>query len=457
MSRVRMMKLMYLMLMVLSFCLCWNLYYSSFFNVGVGYASELLFSLIYTIIFITLMRIYGGFEVETARLTVRFYSQMLADILSIGILYVIVCICWIKLANPLPLIVLLILQGIVSWIWNWLADKTFVKVNRPQKTIIIYRNIADLRRIQEIHRFSNQFNVQAKIEFKEGNFRDILDRIEGFEVIFVAGVPATLRNAIAKFCVESSVKGYFVPHVGDVIMLGAEYMSSMFSVPVMKVQRVVLKPEYAVVKRLMDIVLSLIAIIISSPFMLVTALAIKIYDRGPVIYRQVRLTKDSKQFNILKFRSMKVNAEKDGVARLAAENDDRITPVGKVIRACRLDELPQLFNILKGDMSIVGPRPERPEIAQQYEEEMPAFSLRLQVKAGLTGLAQVYGRYNTEPYNKLQMDLMYINRLSLWEDIRLILATVKILFMKESTEGIKSGMVTAIDERKEDNLIEKMG
>ena len=140
---------------------------------------------------------------------------------------------------------------------------------------------------------------------------------------------------------------------------------------------------------------------------------------------------------------MRVNAEKDGVARLASAHDDRITPVGHFIRACRLDELPQLFNILKGDMTIVGPRPERPEIAAQYEKEMPSFNLRLQVKAGLTGFAQVEGRYNSTPYDKLQMDLMYINSMSVSEDLRLMFATVKILFMKDSTEGVADGQVTA--------------
>ena len=167
-------------------------------------------------------------------------------------------------------------------------------------------------------------------------------------------------------------------------------------------------------------------------------------DHGPVFYRQVRLTKNGREFKILKFRSMTVNAEKDGIARLAGKNDSRITKVGRFIRACRIDELPQLFNILMGDMSIVGPRPERPEIAKQYEETLPEFSLRLQVKAGLTGLAQVYGRYNTEPYYKLQMDLLYINEMSMLKDLQLILATIQILFMKESTQGIAQGQETAL-------------
>ena len=152
-----------------------------------------------------------------------------------------------------------------------------------------------------------------------------------------------------------------------------------------------------------------------------------------------------KQFEILKFRSMRVDAEKDGVARLSTgDKDDRITKVGHIIRACRLDELPQLLNILKGDLSVVGPRPERPEIAAQYCEEMPEFALRLQAKAGLTGYAQVYGKYNTTPYDKLQMDLMYIAHPSLIEDLKIMLATVKILFMPESTEGVSEGQTTAM-------------
>ena len=155
---------------------------------------------------------------------------------------------------------------------------------------------------------------------------------------------------------------------------------------------------------------------------------------------------------VIKFRSMRQDAEKDGVARLASAHDDRITPIGRIIRAIRFDELPQLFNILKGDMSIVGPRPERPEIAEQYRKELPAFDLRLQVKAGLTGYAQVYGRYNTEPQDKLKMDLMYINHASIAEDVKLIFATVRILLMKESTQGVEQGQTTA---EKTEKTIEK--
>ena len=181
--------------------------------------------------------------------------------------------------------------------------------------------------------------------------------------------------------------------------------------------------------------------------MAITALAIKLYDGGPAIYKQVRLTKDGKEFKIWKFRSMRVDAEKDGVARLSTgDKDDRITPIGRIVRKCRLDELPQLFNILAGDMSVVGPRPERPEIAEQYYQFLPDFRLRLQVKAGLTGYAQVYGKYNTDPYEKLEFDLLYINHMSVPTDLELIFATFGILFSKESTEGVEAGQTTAIGE-----------
>ena len=207
------------------------------------------------------------------------------------------------------------------------------------------------------------------------------------------------------------------------------------------------QPEYVFFKRLFDIILSAFLLILTLPISLIVAIAIKAYDGGPCFYKQTRLTKDGKEFGILKFRSMIVDAEKDGVARLSSgDNDSRITPIGKIIRACRMDELPQLLNILKGDMTFVGPRAERPELTEKYSEKIPEFKLRLQAKAGLTGYAQVYGKYNTEPYEKLQMDLMYIAHPSIIEDFKIILATIKILFMKDSTEGIQEGATDALSE-----------
>ena len=205
-------------------------------------------------------------------------------------------------------------------------------------------------------------------------------------------------------------------------------------------------------KRTMDIVASGLALIVLSPIFLVTAIAVK-SDGGPAFYRQKRLTKDGKVFEILKFRSMRIDAEKySGAVLSSGENDTRITKVGRIIRAYRLDELPQLINILKGDMSLVGPRPERPEIQAKIEKEVPEFSLRLQAKAGLTGYAQVYGKYNTSFYDKLLMDLMYISRPSILEDLTIILATLRILTSKESTEGVGESE-NALEYRRDDESV----
>lgn len=193
---------------------------------------------------------------------------------------------------------------------------------------------------------------------------------------------------------------------------------------------------YRFVKRLLDLLVSVAALLLLWPLMVAIAVAIKATDGGPVFYRQRRLTRDGEEFEILKFRSMGVDAEKDGIPRLSmGDKDERVTPVGRVIRRLHLDELPQFFNILAGSMSVVGPRPERPELAGRYTKELPEFALRLRVKAGLTGYAQVYGGYDISPCDKLRMDLTYLLHPSLLEDLRLIAATVKLLFFPDRAEG----------------------
>ena len=202
-------------------------------------------------------------------------------------------------------------------------------------------------------------------------------------------------------------------------------------------------PYEKYLKRTMDCIMASCALLLLSPVMLITAIFVRLKLGAPVLFFQERPGKNEKIFKLYKFRSMIVDAEKNG-ARLASQNDSRITPIGKVIRATRIDELPQLINILKGDMTIVGPRPERPEIEEQYLEELPEFTMRLKVKAGLTGYAQVFGKYNTTPEDKLKLDLLYINQRSLLLDFKLIFYTIKILFLPESTEGIDENQTTAI-------------
>lgn len=238
-----------------------------------------------------------------------------------------------------------------------------------------------------------------------------------------------------------------MPKIMDIILLGSTPLH-FFDSPLLLTKSSPLEIEQVIAKRVFDIVFALVLIVVTSPLLLITALAVKLYDGGSIIYKQNRLTKDNKEFYIYKFRSMKENAEADGVARLSSgDNDDRVTKVGKIIRKIRFDELPQLFNVLQGSMSFVGPRPERPEIAKQYIEEMPEFSYRTKVKAGITGYAQVYGKYNTIPYDKLKLDLYYIENYSFWLDIKLIIVTVRTLFKLDSTEGVEEGNVTAMGKK----------
>ena len=447
-SLIRLAKLGHFLLSIVVFALCWKVFYLDIASRGFAAMSILVVIAIYAAILLLLLRTYNGYHLGLNKKTILVYSQTLSNLIAAGIFYVLLTIDQVKLLNPLPLIGLLVVQFLFNIVWTILARNLYFMGNRAKKTILIYRKAADKVRLNEVFLHEKEFRVVKELKVSGEDIYDLMQEMEGYEAVFVAGVPATLRNGILKHCIDNKIVAYIAPHVGDVIMMGAKHVE-LFSAPIVCAYRADPKIEYVFIKRVFDIVASLLGIIVLSPFMIGTALAVKLYDGGPALYKQVRLTKDGKHFEIMKFRSMGVNAESDGVARLATENDNRITPVGKVIRACRLDELPQLFNILKGDMTIVGPRPERPEIAAQYVEHIPAFSLRLQVKAGLTGYAQVYGKYNTDPYDKLQMDLMYINRMSVAEDLKLMFATVKILFMKESTEGIADGSVTANDKAAE--------
>ena len=382
-------------------------------------------------------------------------SQFLAQLMATAAIYMLVSIGWRHFTNPCIFLVLLAVQLAIDILWSYFGSEYFFRLYPAKRTVLIYRNEIDRRRfgavkgkpIERLHK------VVDEIQF-DGRFEDLEGELDKYEAIFVAGVNSHCRNGILKYCKNRGVPGFFLPHIGDAIMQEAKHIRS-FDSPVLYVNRTVPDPLYAFGKRTFDIASSGVALILLSPIMLITALIIRLYDRGPAFYKQTRLTKNGREFKILKFRSMRVDAEKDGVARLSSgDNDDRITPIGRFIRKCRIDELPQLINIFKGDMSVVGPRPERPEIAEQYYEKMPDFRLRLQVKAGLTGYAQVYGKYNTDPYEKLEFDLLYINHMSFLTDIQLCFATFSILFSSESTEGIDANATTAlqdVEQREETN------
>jgi exopolysaccharide biosynthesis polyprenyl glycosylphosphotransferase len=356
-----------------------------------------------------------------------------------------------SLIPPLQLFLTFVGQIVFAAFYTYLANRIYRKLFPPRQLLLIYgdRPIEDIQR--KFSSRKDKYNIAKCLNVSEGADA-ILDEIEkGYGGVVLWDISTAVRNKLIKYCYSRSVRIYMMPKIPDVIIKGSEQLH-LFDTPIFLTREFTLTVEQRIIKRIIDIVCAAILLVIASPFMLITAIVIKLYDGGPVLYKQIRCTRDAKEFKILKFRSMRVDAEKDGVARLAAKNDSRITPVGKFIRAVRIDELPQLINILKGEMSFIGPRPERPEIIAQYMEEMPEFAFRMKVKAGLAGYAQVYGKYNTTPYDKLKLDLTYIEDYSVWMDIKLMLLTLKILFKAESTEGVDSKQITAMKtDSEEDN------
>ena len=446
-------KMLHIALSILIFYGAWILFrYGSLFVIirEKGFRYNYLVAILYIVALTFFVRTYNAYLVGYSRIRTLTIAQFISQLFSGLLVYIMVSISWVRCYNPIWLVAGLFIQGVLDCVWSFLVSRYFFRVNLPKRTILIYRNEFDKKRFGAIvgKPVGMIYNVVKEQQYNGDDFLEIKDRLNGYEAIFVAGINSQCRNGIMKYCAERNIPGFFLPHIGDILMKGAKHIQTL-SAPVHYFSYKQNRPEYLFAKRVIDIVASLCSIVVLSPITILTALAIKLYDHGPVIYRQTRLTKGGKEFEILKFRSMRVDAEKDGIARLSTgDNDDRITPIGRMIRKCRFDELPQLFNILKGEMSIVGPRPERPEIAEQYYEVLPEFKLRLQVKAGLTGYAQVYGKYNLDPYEKLQFDLLYINNMSLLTDINLILATFSILFVGESTEGIELSQITAVGQKR---------
>ena len=438
---LRIVKLLPILLTSVPFAMCWYIFFddtimSPFFNRGNWMVIGL-----FVVLYVFFARIYDAFLISVNRISEIAYSQCLSVLVSDAIMFVVLWLLNHNFPNILPCLATLAVQGVLVILWSFAAHKWYFKSFPPAKTAVIHDNRYPVETLLREYGHEKKFDVQKWIS--EEDCAERLSELDDCDVVFVCGISSHERNTILKYCMEHGIRVYVLPRIGDIIMSAAKTMH-MFHLPMLRVDRWNPHPEYKLFKRLFDIVSSFLVLLLASPVMIVTAIAIKVTDGGPVFYKQDRLTKDGRVFKVLKFRSMRVDAEKDGVARLSTGNkDDRITPVGRIIRKVRIDELPQLLNILGGSMSVVGPRPERPEIAKQYEEELPEFRLRLQTKAGLTGYAQVYGKYNTTPYDKLQMDLMYIAKPSFLEDLKIIFATVKILFIPESTDGIAEGQTTA--------------
>lgn len=317
--------------------------------------------------------------------------------------------------------------------------------------IDFYRKLFPPLRVLEINgkRNNDIYYKMSQIYYKyqidkvmryDSDDEELKSEIEKFDAVLIGDMPSKEKNRVLKLCFDMDKRVYFVPKISDIIVKSTEELN-LFDTPMFLARNIGINWWQQIIKRFFDIVLSLFALILLSPIMIVTAIAIKLEDGGPVFYKQERCTIGCKKFMILKFRSMIVDAEKDGKPHPAGENDDRITKVGHIIRACRVDELPQLVNILKGEMSIIGPRPERVEHVEKYTKEIPEFTFRSKVKGGLSGMAQVYGKYNTTALDKLKLDLLYITNYSLLLDLQIIFETVKILTQKESTEGFSEERV----------------
>lgn len=378
--------------------------------------------------------VYGGFKLGSTRTSDLMFSQIISLLFSNLVVYIVASFVNKGLIPVQGFIWIVVVQTVASIIINILVNKVFYNAFPAKKTVLLYESKYSSVYSKILKYQAKSFHIEKKIDISINS--DYLKQIiKEYECIIMDHVSTEHKEQIIKYCYDKSISLFEVPNIYDIIQNNAMDIH-LIDTPMFKLNKFGPDQVSKIIKRVFDIVFAMIFIILTSPIWLIVAIAIKLNDGGPVFYKQVRLTQHGKLFKILKFRSMKMNAEKDGKAQFAKENDDRITSVGKVIRACRFDELPQLLNILIGDMSVVGPRPERPEIVAEIIKTLPEFSFRLKVKAGLTGYAQVFGKYNTNLKDKLLLDLMYIEDFSLLLDLKIIFMTVKIIFMKESTEGV---------------------
>lgn len=377
---------------------------------------------------------YGGFRLGDLEKGNVIYSQILSIIFVNFITYMQMALLAYRFPEVLMFVELTICDIVVIVVWTYVYAGIYQRLFPPRKLLLVYGNENALELLEKLKKREDRYQIEKVINIQAGD-EEIVKQAELYGGVMLCDIPTASRNYILKECFERSIRVYMTPKISDILVRSSSEMHT-FDTPLLLSRNNGLTPEQQMGKRCIDVVISVILLVIASPLMILTALAVKLCDGGSIIYKQKRLTMDGKEFYIYKFRSMRMDAERDGVARLASTNDDRITPVGKLIRMTRMDEFPQLLNVLKGDMSMVGPRPERPEIAAEYGKLLPQFKSRLKVKAGITGYAQIYGKYNTTPYDKLKLDLTYIQNYSFILDMKLLLLTVKILFMKESTEGV---------------------
>ena len=437
-------------ILALSYYLVWrHIYDEGVFPAYYGYGKYVLAG-VYALLTLVLFRNFDGFKFGYMKLTDVIISQCIAMVLGNFITFWQLCLIANQMISPVPILLLTLIDTAVIFACCYVYTVIYHHLYVPKNMVMVYGTEDALTLKFKMDTRMDKYRVNKLIPAEAG-LETICKTIVDYDAVIIVDVRAELRNDILKFCYQNGIRTYLSPKITDIIMRGATKIT-LFDTPLMLIRSKGLTLSQRTFKRLFDILLSLLAMVVAAPIMLITALAIKIEDGGPVFYKQKRVTINGKIFEILKFRSMIVDAEKDGNTRPAVDRDPRITRVGNVIRAIRVDELPQILNILKGDMSIVGPRPERVENVQEYTKDFPEFAFRLKVKGGLTGYAQIYGKYNTSAYDKLRLDMEYIENYSLMLDIKLVLTTLRILMSKESTEGFDKREEL---ERRKKELLEK--
>ena len=421
--------------LMLFFIRIWDRNYNDWIVFPFYYKGFLLMGAFYALFFVIFSYILGGMKIGYLKSSSLMLSQTLALIAANVSIYLETVLLSARFVNVIPMIELTAIDIVVIFIWTFLVNRIFRKLFPARHILLLYEEYDPSVLLRKVNSRKDRYLIKKSMNVEEG-WDNITKEMRNYDAVFLCDIHSPLRNRLVKYCYANGIRSYITPKISDIIIRSSENIH-MFDTPLLLSRNNGLSFEQKLVKRFMDIIISLVMLVITSPFMLVTAVAIKLYDGGPIFFRQKRCTINGREFYIHKFRSMIVNAEKEGEVIPATDDDERITPVGKVIRKTRLDELPQFIDILKGDMSVVGPRPERVEHVEMYTRDIPEFSYRLKVKGGLTGYAQIYGKYNTTAYDKLKLDLMYIQNYSLLLDLKLIIMTVKIIFVKESTEGFE--------------------
>ena len=427
------------------FIYLWKNNYNAGIVLPFHYKGYWLVGAFYIFFFILFIYIYGGMSYGYLKNTNIIFSQLLSLLCANVLIYLETVLLSAKFVDVLPMIEMTCIQGVVIAVYSFCMDKLFKKLFPPHKITVLYQEYDPSDMLRKVKMRQDRYRIREVVSV-DREWSELVSIIDNSQAIMIYDVHSELRNKIVKYCYEKDIRLYVTPKISDVLLRSSENIH-LFDTPLLLLRNSGMSFEDRFLKRLMDIIVSLAVIVVTSPIMLIIAIAIKAYDRGPVFFKQKRCTLDGKVFEIHKFRSMIVDAEKEGLSVPASEKDPRITPVGNIIRATRLDELPQIFDILSGNMSLVGPRPERIEHVEKYTKDIPEFAYRLKVKGGLTGYAQIFGKYNTTAYDKLKLDLMYIQNYSILLDIKLILMTIKIIFMKESTEGFDEKQIHEIQTR----------